>query len=470
MNELDLKNIHYAELADVAKAIRQGEISPLDLTECMLDRISRLDPKLHAYARSIPDQARAMAEKATAALGASNRRLGPLHGVPIAIKENCYTKGVICANGQSIHAEFEPSHDATVVRRLKEAGAIVLGTLQMTEAAFGEHHPTVTTPVNPWGDQLWSGASSSGPGVAIAAGLCFASLGTDTGGSIRFPSAVHGLTGVMPTWGRVSRYGVFPASASLDHVGPMARSAADAALLLSVIAGADKNDPTCSAEAVPDFLSASEGGASQLRIGVDPVYTTEDVDAATSKAFNQALEQLRELGSLITPITVPNVKHVNEGWMAFSAVEAAASHSATFPQRRAEYGAALSGYLDFGRQTSASDFHRTLIHRLEFRGALEAMFKTVDLLALPVMPDAGLTTARMQTLGSDMVDVLRHIRFTAPYNMSGHPSITLPCGQTESGAPIAFQLIAPLMREDLLFKAAVAFQKASAWHRAHPNL
>lgn len=470
MNQLDRENIHYADLVDIAKAIRRREVSPIDLTEHMLERIGDLDPRLHAYARSIPDQARSLAHKATLALESGDSRIGPLHGVPIAVKANYYTKGLVCANGQSIHAQFVPSYDATVVRKLKDAGAILLGNLQMTEAAFGEHHSTITTPVNPWGDQLWSGASSSGSGVATAAGLCFASLGTDTGGSIRFPAAVNGVTGVKPTWGRVSRYGVFPASASLDHIGPIARSAADTALMLNVIAGADANDLTCSAEEVPDFLACSAGAGPQLRIGVDPAYTTVDVDVATARGFAQAMDALRDLGSLLTPVTVPDVKHVNEGWMAFSAVEAAAAHASTYPHQKADYGPALSGYLDFGQQTTASDFQRTLIHRLEFRGALETLFKTVDLLAMPVMVDAGLTVARMKTLGADMVDVLRHIRFAAPYNMSGHPTITLPCGHTEGGAPIGFQLVAPLMREDLLFRAAIAFQKATNWHRVHPKL
>ncbi len=465
MNATDL---YYASLTDVAASIRAGTLGPLELMRHTLARIERLDPRLHAFARTMPDQALAQAGEAER-LAAGGQWLGPLHGVPVAVKDNCFTRGVVTANGQAIHDAFVPPEDATVVRRLREAGAIVVGKLNMTESAFSDHHETIAAPVNPWGEALWTGVSSSGSGVATAAGLCFGAIGSDTGGSIRFPSAANGLTGVKPSWGRVSRHGVFELAASMDHVGPMARSAADAALMLGVIAGADAADPTASALPVPDYLQATPG-LPGLRIGLDPAYATDDVDAATSAALLAAVQVLREGGAEIRAVSVPEVLPVNAGWLAFAAVEAAAAHEATFPGQRAGYGAALAQLLDLGHQVSGIALQKILMQRLVFRGAFEALFTQVDVVVMPVTPDAGLARARMATLGTDPVGVLRHIRFTAPYDMSGHPTITLPCGRTAAGTPIAFQLVAPLMREDLLFRAALAFQQASSWHLAHPDV
>lgn len=469
MNATARTDLHYAPLTEVAAEIRAGRLGPVELARHTLDRIERLDPQLHAYARTLPEQALAQAAAAEK-LAARGEWLGPLHGVPVAVKDNCFTAGVVTANGQAIHAGFKPDHDATVVRKLREAGAILIGKLQLTEGAFGDHHETITPPVNPWSTALWTGVSSSGSGVATAAGLCFGSLGSDTGGSIRFPSAANGVTGVKPTWGRVSRHGVWAFAASMDHVGPMARSAADAALLLGVIAGADHDDPTASAQPVPDYTDARTADANGLRIGIDPAYATGDVDAVTAAALLAALQALRDAGASVREITLPDVAPLNEGWISFAGVEAAAAHEATFPAQKAQYGQALAGLIEHGHQVSGIALQKILMQRLAFRGAFEALFGEVDLVVMPVTPDAGLTVERMATLGTDMVGVLRHIRFTAPYDMSGHPTITLPCGQTQQGTPIGFQLVAPLMREDLLFRGAVAFQDATAWHLAHPPL
>ena len=224
----------------------------MELTQAMLDRIESLDARMHAYAKVTPELALDQARKAEAEI-MQRRYRGALHGVPIALKDLCYTKGIPTAAGMPIHRDFRPTYDGTVVRRLNDAGAVCLGKLQLTEGAFADHHPSVVPPVNPWHPDHWSGASSSGSGVATAAGLCFGSLGSDTGGSIRFPSAACGVTGLKPTWGRVSRYGVFELAASLDHLGPMCRWAADTGIMLGAIAGADTDDPTASQAPAPDY-------------------------------------------------------------------------------------------------------------------------------------------------------------------------------------------------------------------------
>src|SRR5690349_3127599 len=203
--------------------------------------------------------------------------LSQLHGVPVAVKDLCWTEGIATAAGMPLHKDFVPAVDATVVRKLREAGAVLLGKLQLTEGAFADHHPDVPPPVNPWHPDHWSGASSSGSGVATAAGLCFGSLGSDTGGSIRFPSAANGNTGLKPTWGRVSRHGCFELAASLDHIGPMCRSATDAAIVLAAIAGADPDDPTTLRAPVPDYLAGDDRTLQGVRVGLDEAYALEGV-------------------------------------------------------------------------------------------------------------------------------------------------------------------------------------------------
>ena len=231
-------DLHYLELVDIGQRIQKKELSPVEVTQAQLDRIGKVDVALKSYVTVMAEQALADARKAEAEIARGEIR-GPLHGVPVAVKDLCWTQGVATAAGMTLYKDFVPTEDGTAVRKLREAGAVILGKLQLTESAYADHHPTVTPPVNPWNAAHWSGASSSGSGVATAAGLCYGSLGTDTGGSIRFPSSANGLTGLKPTWGRVSRYGAFELAATLDHIGPMTRSAADAGAMLGAIAGAD---------------------------------------------------------------------------------------------------------------------------------------------------------------------------------------------------------------------------------------
>src|SRR4029077_5347016 len=275
MNDLD--DLHFLEIAEVSRLLATRTVSALELTEQMLRRVERVDPTLKSYALVTPELALAQAKEADRLIG-RGPLLSQLHGMPIAVKDLCVTKGVKTAAGMPLHRDFVPSYDATVVRRLRDTGAVLLGKLQLTEGAFPDHHPASPPPVNPWHADHWSGASSSGSGVATAAGLCFGSLGSDTGGSIRFPSAANGTTGLKPTWGRVSRHGCFELAASLDHIGPMCRSAVDAGIVLGAIAGADPNDPTASQLPVPDYLRELDRELRSVRIGLDERYAFEGVE------------------------------------------------------------------------------------------------------------------------------------------------------------------------------------------------
>jgi amidase len=462
-------DLHNIELMELAARIRTGEISPVAITRAQLDRIATLDGKLASYALVMADTAMAEAEAATTEIAAGRYR-GPLHGVPIAVKDLFWTKDVPTAAGMAIHNDFRPVKDATVVRRLRDAGAVLLGKLQMTEGAYSDYHPSVTPPKNPWDAEYWPGISSSGSGVATAAGLCFSALGSDTGGSIRWPSAANGVTGLKPTWGRVSRHGAFELAATLDHVGPMARSAADVAAMLAIIAGADPNDPTARLDPVPDYLAATAQGVRGMRIGVDPTWNSDDVDATTQAVLSEAIEVFRSLGADIVDVRFPDVTQAIADWISTCAVEAAVAHETTYPGRKAEYGPVLASVLEAGRALSGIDYQKVLLRRLDFRGRVAATLSGIDLLLTPVHPFAPLTLATIQTLGEQPELIAKLSRYTFPFNMTGSPTITLPGGFSEAGLPIAFQLAAADLGEATLIRAGAAFQCVTSWHRRHPDI
>lgn len=464
-----MTDYHYLELTELSRRLHSRELSPVEVTQSQLDRIEALDGSLGSYATVMAASALAQARAAEAEIGRGEIH-GPLHGVPIAVKDLCWTRGVPTAAGMTIHRDNLPAEDATVVRRLADAGAVLLGKLQMTEGAFADHHPAITPPRNPWNPAHWSGASSSGSGVATAAGLCYGSLGSDTGGSIRFPSAANGITGLKPTWGRVSRHGVFELAASLDHVGPMARSAADAGAILGVIAGADPHDPTAVQDAVPNYLAGIRRGVRAVRVGVDPVWGTTGVDAVTTQAVAAALAVMASLGAEMREVRFPDSRQVVSDWWANCAVETAVAHEATYPARKAEYGPALAGLIETGRALSGMDYQKILLHRTDFRGRVAALFEDIDLLLIPAQSFASPTLATMATLGEEPEMMMRLLRFTCPFDATGHPTLTMPCGVTEAGMPVAFQLVSRPLGEDLLVRAGAAFQSATDWHRAHPPL
>jgi len=464
-----MDEIHYLEISELARLLASRKLSPVELTQDMLRRIERLDPALKSYALVTPELALEQARIAEQMIG-RRQILSQLHGVPIAVKDLCFTRGIATASGMPLHRDFVPTIDATVVRKLRDAGAILLGKLQMTEGAFADHHPDVVPPVNPWHRDHWSGASSSGSGVATAAGLCFGSLGSDTGGSIRFPSAANGTTGLKPTWGRVSRYGCFELAASLDHVGPMCRSAGDAAIMLGAIAGADANDPTTLRAEVPDYLAADDGELRGMRIGFDERYALDRVDAETRHAVEATLATLRSLGAEIVALRFPDVDAMANDWGQNCAVETAVAHEATFPARRAEYGPGLAGLIDAGRALSGLDYQRILLRRKAFAGrAIEAL-APVDAMLVPAQPFAAPTVARMTTLGQVPAELAALIRYTVPFAMSGLPTLTVPAAFTPKGLPVAAQFAGKHLGEAAIVRIGRAFQRATEWHRRHPQI
>lgn len=467
MQETD--ELHYLEIHQVARLLATRKLSSVELTQQMLRRVERLDPALKSYALVTPELALAQAHDADRLI-AKRQILSQLHGVPIAVKDLCFTRGVKTAAGMPLHRDFVPTLDATVVRKLREAGAVLLGKLQLTEGAFADHHPSITPPRNPWHAEHWSGASSSGSGVATAAGLCFGSLGSDTGGSIRFPSAANGTTGLKPTWGRVSRHGCFELAASLDHIGPMCRSATDAAIMLGAIAGADSEDPTSLLAPVPDYEATDDRSLSGFRVGFDEGYALTGVEPEIRQAVNEVLRAVASLGAQIVPLRFPDVNGAVADWGPHCAVETAVAHQATFPARRAEYGPGLAGLLDAGRAMSAADYQRILLRRREFAGRVQRALEPVDVMLIPAQPIAAPTVARMATLGQMPAELAALIRYTAPFDLSGHPTLTLPAAFTAKELPVAVQFVGKHLGEADICRAGRAFQRITGWHQRHPKI
>jgi amidase len=459
---------HYATLLEAAEAIRSRRISPVELTDALLDRIARLEPTLHSYATVTSGLASEQALRAEREIAAGKYR-GPLHGIPVAVKDLCDTAGIVTAAGMPIRDGHVPDTDATVVARLADAGAILLGKLQLTEGAFADHHPTITPPRNPWHADYYAGASSSGSGVATAAGLCFGSLGTDTGGSIRFPCAATGVTGIKPTWGRVSRYGVFPLAPSLDHVGPMTRSAADAGAMLGAIAGVDPHDATTLAAPVPNYLADLDRGVRELRIGVDASYNETGCDDDVIAAVREASKMLKDLGASIVDVKVPDPAAVTAAWSTCCSIECAIAHESTYPARAAEYGR-LSELIESGRAVGALELMKAHHARLEFSGALAALFSGIDLLLVPTQPRADFTLADEKEVFGSAEGFASFLRFVTPFDMAGTPTITLPGGFTRKGLPVSFQLVGRHLDEALLVRAGAAYQRVTDWHQRHPAL
>ncbi len=466
-----LTELAFLDAAALAARLRTREISPVEITRLLLDRIEVHDSKLGSYVTLMAATALAEAQAAEAAILRGHYR-GPLHGVPVAVKDLCDATGVATRAGMPrVRGDVAPAlHDATVVARLRAAGAVVLGKLQLTEGAVAHHHPEVRVPVNPHQADYWSGASSSGSGVAVAAGLCYGALGSDTGGSIRFPSFANAVTGLKPTWGRVSRAGVFPLSQSLDHIGPMARSAADCGALLGAIAGVDTADPTALTAPVPDYLAALDGDLRGLRIGFDEAFSTTGVEAHIVTALHDALDRLRVAGASIVAVTLPETADVIAAWTPLCTAEAAAVHAATYPARAADYGPGLAGLLDTGIATSGIDYARAHDLRQIFRGDLARVFTQADVIVSPALMRLNMNLKEFDAFGSRDTDWPELLRYTAPFDIAGNPTLSLPAGFDAAGAPFGFQLLAANLNEALLIRAGHAYQQTTDWHCRRPAL
>jgi len=455
-----MSELHWSSISDLRKPLCDGELSALSLTQSMLARIEQLNGELHCYSEVLGERA---LERA-AALDVAREQgkpCGALHGVPIALKDLLNTAGVITASGTKVMANHVPTVDATVVTKLHEAGAVVLGKVQLTEGAYGAHHPDIQAPINPWGEELWSGVSSSGSGVSVAAGLAFGALGSDTGGSIRFPSAANGLVGIKPTYGRVSRAGAFPLAESLDHIGPLTRSVEDAALMLQTIAGHDLRDPNSLAVAVPDLTKQLAAGVADKSFGVDWSYVESGVAPEVAENLRSAVKIYEALGASIVEVTLPHdYTTLVRNWVVTCGVECALAHQGLFPEHKGLYGPDLTGLIELGQKVGGLQYGALERLRERFRRELDVMFESIDGFLCPAMPVSVPTIASMAQALGDEDETAEFLNFTAPFNYSGHPTISLPSGLDGEGRPTGFQIVGRWLDEAGLVQAGYAYEQA----------
>lgn len=455
-----MSELHYMTLSEIGRRIKSGELTAMQVTRETLARIRELEPRLHSYAQVLADQALATAERLDRERH-EGKPLGPLHGVPVAVKDLLYTRGIPTASGTTVMRDFVPDQDATVVARLKEAGAVIVGKTQLTEGAFGAHHPDITPPVNPWSERHWTGVSSSGSGVAVAAGLAYGALGTDTGGSIRFPSASCGLVGIKPTYGRVSRHGAFPLAESLDHIGPMTRSVEDAARLLRVLAGPDPEDPSALGDPVPNYPVMLADRVAGLTIGIDWDYVSNGVEDVVVATLREALAVFEELGARVVEVEMPvSAADLVQGWSTTCGVECARAHAPYYPSRKNEYGPVLASLIETGLAASETDYQRLEAVRAKFRGELDDLLESVDVIMAPCMPSLPPDLEAMNAQVAEEEGRAEFITFTAPFDYSGHPTLTLPAGLNSERLPKSFQLIGRHLGEPSLIRAGSAFEGA----------
>jgi amidase len=464
---MDPKALCFLSLSELSAALRKREVTSVEATRAVLDRIHKLNPTLRAYLTVLDDSALRQAEAADKEIRAGKWR-GPLHGVPVAVKDLCWTKGVATTCASKVLRDFRPTSNATVVDRFEDAGAVLLGKLHLTEFAMAWYHPDIPTPLNPWNPALWPGASSSGSGAAIAAGLCYAAIGTDTGGSIRFPSAANGIVGLKPTWGRVSRHGVFPLGESLDHIGPMTRSVADAALVLGVIAGRDPKDDTSLDAPLDDYAAAAGAGAFSIRVGFDEKYVAgASSDVAT--AITNAVRDLEKIGARIIKVKMPDIEPCLSAWTTLCASEAAAGHAATFPSRASDYGQGFRSFLEHGASLRGRDYADAQMVRERFARRFNALFDQVDMIACPSMASATLPNNAIPPDADSFKGPNPLLAFTAPFNFSRNPTLSMPGGDGKGGPPPSLQLVGRLLGEATLIRAGAAYERATEWHKQRPS-
>lgn len=464
-------DLHYARISDIAGLIERRELSPVELTQHMLERISALDSQLNGYQTVMAQQAMEAAAKAESEI-VSGRYRGALHGIPVAVKDLCFTRGVPTRGGLAVLRDFVPDYDATVVQRLEAAGAILLGKLNLTEGAMAGYHSDFKIPVNPWRSDLWPGASSSGSGVATAAGLCFAALGSDTGGSIRFPAMANGVVGLKPSYGRVSRHGVLDLGETLDHVGPLTRGVEDAGLVLTAISGRDEADSTSLSVPLPD-LSDIRAGIEGLRIGYDSGFSRQGTDPELVASIEAALAMLKSLGAHIVDLEVPpETLTVAELWFPICTYEAHKAHSLNYPSRREEYGNYFGEFLDIGASVTDSQYNDAIAARRSFSERYQSVLAKVDAMLCPAggvtMPIPVDMYAGVESL-TPLFDQVQ-MQFTVPDDFAGTPSLTLPCGQDKDGIPHAMQLVGNGLSEASLCRIGFAYESATDWHQRRPPM
>jgi aspartyl-tRNA(Asn)/glutamyl-tRNA(Gln) amidotransferase subunit A len=464
-----MEELTYLSIDEAARLLARKEISPVELTKACLERIERFDPQINSFITLVPWIAMEQARQAEIEMLQGEHR-GPLHGIPIALKDLYETAGIQTTAGSRHFADFVPEKDAVPFQKLHEAGAILLGKLNMHEIALGvtNENPHFGVCHNPWELERITGGSSGGSAAALAAGLCLGSLGSDTGGSIRIPASLCGIVGLKPTFGRVSLQGVMPLSWNLDHAGPMARRVSDVAHLLQIIAGYDVGDPYSIDVPVGDYLTRLETGIHGWRVALLVGGYANEADTQVLAAVRQAAAVMEDLGARIEEVDLPYLLQAAQANSVIVTSDAAAVHQERIKNHPEDFGTDVLKRLLTGAAYSSTAYILARRTQTLAKRRMEAFFKQFDLLILPSTP---LLAPPLQAL--DAVERARQLtRFTAPFNLTGLPAISLPCGFVRDGKaelPVGLQMVAPAWGEVRLLRAAFAFEQATPWHARKPD-
>jgi aspartyl-tRNA(Asn)/glutamyl-tRNA(Gln) amidotransferase subunit A len=458
-------------IQELAPRIQGGKISPVELTKQVLEQIRQRQPSINAYITVAEEAALAQAHQAEREIRTGHYR-GPLHGIPYAAKDLFYTKGVATTAGSKILKDFVPAYDATVIERLREAGAVLVGKTGLHEFAYGitNNNPHFGPVRNPWDRERIPGGSSGGSTAALATGQCLFALGSDTGGSVRIPAAYCGVVGLKPTFGRISRYGVFPLGHTLDHVGHFAASVADAAVILGVLAGPDFRDDSSVTEPPPKVELPAEPKLDRYRIGLPSNYYFERVEPEVAQAVRAAVEKLRSIGAEILDVEIPEIEDFTVLSRLILLPEATAVHRQRLKTRRADIGPDVLALLDQGQFVLAADYLDAQRRRRQLVENLTKLFDQVDVIVTPTTPNTapkiGETTVE---IGGRQEDArLAATRLVRALNLAGVPALSVPCGLDSKGLPIGLQIFGRAFDEAAVLLAGHCYELVSGWNRRQP--
>src|SRR5438874_3696155 len=458
----------YLTIAEAARLIETRELSPVELVDSRLDRIARLDDRLHSFIRVLADEARAAARAAEAEIAAGKYR-GPLHGIPIGLKDIYESAGVATTGHSKVMQDHVPLTDAVSVTKLREAGAIIMGKLATHEFALGGPSFDLPWPParNPWDTTRFTGGSSSGTGASVAAGLVLGGTGSDTGGSIRGPAAYCGLAGIKPTYGLISRAGILPLGFSLDHAGPMAWTAEDCAILLQAMAGHDPADPASAKVPIPDYRAASRSGAEGLRIGLIRHFYERDneANAATRQAIDAAAKTLEGLGCAVRDVTLSPLADWAACGVTIMLSEAYAIHEANLRSRFTDYGEIFRDRMVLAGLITAADYVQALRRRRELVAELDSAMAGLDLVMTAAAPSEAPPIDQVPKF-----TIMDRPSLTIAFNVTGSPAMSVCCGYTDSGLPLTFQIVGKRFADATVLRLAHAYEQATPWRGRRPNL
>src|SRR4051812_48317840 len=458
----------FLTIAEAARLIEQRELSPVELCDSRLDRIATFDDRLHSFIRVLSDSARAEAKAAEAEIAAGKYR-GPLHGIPIGLKDIYETGGVPTTGHSKVMQDHVPKADAFSVKKLREAGAVVMGKLATHEFALGGPSFDLPWPParNPWDTNRFTGGSSSGTGASVAAGLVLGGPGSDTGGSIRGPAAYCGLAGIKPPYGLISRAGILPLGFSLDHAGPMAWTAEDCAILLQAMAGHDPADPASANRPIPDYRAALQAGVKGLRIGVIRHFYERDneANAATRQAIEAAAQKFAELGCSVRDVTLSPLGDWASCGVLIMLAEAYAIHEHNLRQRFTDYGEIFRDRMVLAGLITAADYIQALRRRRELIAELDRAMADLDLVMTAAAPSEA---PRIEEVGK--FAIMERPSLTMPFNVTGSPAMSVCCGYTEAGLPLSFQIVGKRFEDATVLRAAHAYEQATPWRGRRPEL